>query len=211
MTTRLHRREPAKPLGRKQVIRAVSVTGAITLLAFTVGVWNLVGQQLEANRKIDALYASAAGNYDKLVAVGQQPVGPPPAQIAGKQGPPGQNGTNGQNGANGANGAAGAAGPIGPAGPTGPAGPSGRAGPSGSPGPPGPSGPAGADAGQIQGPTGPAGATGSVGPVGPAGADGHDGKPPTAWQWIGPDGIRYVCTRDPASEDTAPAYSCAIR
>lgn len=206
-------RKPAKPMTREQVIHAVIVTGSLAALAFAVGVWALVAVVLDQNGKIDALYVSATANRAKLVAVGEQPVGPPPEQIIGQPGPPGQPG------APGADGAAGAAGRDG------------RDGKDASPAQvaaavaaymaahppkPGPSGVAGrdgrdglspaclAEADECRGPAGPAGADGA------AGSNGADGRPPAAWRWTDPaTGTAYDCSRDPATPDSAPVYACA--
>jgi hypothetical protein len=214
------RREAARALNRRQVIRACAIIGAVSLLAIGVGLWSLLGLLADSNRKIDALYSSANANYSKLVAVGQQPVGPPPQQIVGKQGPPGQVG---------ATGAAGASGPQGPPGRDGrdgrnatPAevaaavaaylhvhpvrnGTDGRDGRDGQPGADGITPACVVEVEECRGRTGPAG------PAGADGAAGADGNPPAAWTWTDPvTKASFECRRDTSSPDSAPAYSCTV-
>lgn len=210
MKTRRKPRKPAEPLGRKQLVRAVLLVGAVALFAFAVGVWTLVGVVMDSNRKIEALYDSATSARAQLVSHGETPVGQPPDEIVGKQGPAGSDGAAGQDGANGAAGAAGAngsAGRPGLAGPAGPPGPAGRAGKPGTPGSTGLPGAAG-PAGEV-GPSGRDGAQGPAGETGPEGPAGRDGKPPATWTWTDPSShIRYLCGLDPGSAPEFPAYSC---
>jgi hypothetical protein len=131
----------------------------------------------------------------------------------------------GKDGANGKNGSAGPAGPSGSPGATGPSGATGAQGPgptdeqiaaavqqylpgavaqylianpppSGPPGSTGPQGPEGSP-----GSAGPAGSTGPQGPAGPM------GPPPKAWSWTLGD-TTYLCTKDSASTNEDPTYSC---
>lgn len=207
-------RSPGKPLSRRQVLRAVLVTGSLAFLAFAVGVWTLVNVAVDghrtvqdSNRKITALYESAAANRAKLVAVGEQPVGPPPDQILGKAGPPGATGPQGPAGRDGRDGrdatpaqvAAAVASYIAAHPPKpGPAGPAGRAGRDGTDG----QSPAClAEPDECRGPAGPAGADGAAGPA---------GQPPSAWMWTDPQTkTTFECRRDASSPDSAPAYVCS--
>lgn len=118
---------------------------------------------------------------------------------------PGPPGAAGPSGPSGAPGLAGPPGAPGPAGSRGPAGAPGRTGPrgangvNGSDGEQGPAGPTG--------PAGPQGATGEQGPAGPAGSTGQQGAPPQSWTFSF-GRITFTCTRDAASPDTAPTYTC---
>lgn len=173
------------------------MTAALALYGlFTFGAY-----VVDSHRMITELYRSSQADRAQLVSAGLSPVGRPPEQIIGEEGPPGSPGPSGPTGATGARGATGPPGSPGKTGPAGPSGPS---------GPPGPSGPAGADG--VTGPQGPAGLRGEAGPSGPAGADGADGAagaPPAMWTWVDPSsGVRYQCARDPESPAAAPAYTC---
>src|SRR5581483_11022131 len=90
-------------------------------------------------------------------------------------------------------------------GPEGAQGPQGPQGPAGDPGAPGPQGVAG-----PQGPAGQKGDTGAAGAQGPAGPGGPQGAPPASWSWPDPvvPGLIHTCSRDAASPDTAPTYTC---
>jgi hypothetical protein len=212
------RRQPAKELTRSQVIHAVCVTGTLGLLAFAIGVWSLLTvidqRTRDSNQTIHALADALTQNRAKLVAVGEQPVGRPPEQIVGKQGPPGQDGIPGPEGPPGRDGRDGRdatpaqvaaavaaymkAHPVAP-GPTGPAGRDGRDGTDGQ------SPACLTEPDQCRGPTG---ETGKAGADGAPGADGH---PPAAWRWTDlATGTLYACSRDPDSPDSAPAYSCTV-
>lgn len=101
----------------------------------------------------------------------------------------------------------------------GPAGQPGGMGPAGAdstvPGPAGPAGPPGADS-QVPGPAGPAGQDSTVpGPPGqdsttpgPPGPSGPPGQPPVGFTFTDSTGTQQTCTRDPASPDDAPLYTC---
>ena len=66
----------------------------------------------------------------------------------------------------------------------------------------------GSDATGVPGQSGKDGADGKDGQDGATGADGTDGRPPAGWRWVDSAGREQSCTRDPASPDTAPTYTC---
>lgn len=88
----------------------------------------------------------------------------------------------------------------------------------GAQGPPGPQGLAGSDGRNgVDGINGVNGKDGVAGPPGPqgdkgakgdTGAAGQAGAPPAGWSWTDGLGFTHICTRDPASPDTAPTYTC---
>lgn len=103
-------------------------------------------------------------------------------------------------------------GPIGPQGPPGPPGPMGLTGPAppclytparcqGAPGDAGTPG--------VAGPAGVEGQPGTTGPAGAQGTPGAPGAPPAGWTWTDPLGATYSCTRDAASPEDAPTYTCS--
>lgn len=170
--------------------RVIWIAWAVVVVAFAV----LALVVVTLLSRVDSLSADAQTLYGQVRELGGTPKVAPPSAAVGPIGPIGAQGPQGETGPQGTSGATG---PTGPAGPTGPSGPSGDAGP---PGPPGPDGVNGAD--------GAAGATGPPGPAGPQGPAGVDGKPPASWTWTSPAGVTYTCTRDAASPDDAPTYSC---
>lgn len=89
---------------------------------------------------------------------------------------------------------------------TAPAGVRGAQGPTGEQGVPGVDGQPGVNGKPgIQGPVGP---TGPIGAKGDPGIAGAAGAPPAVFSWTDTLGFTHLCTRDPASPDSAPTYAC---
>lgn len=185
--------DAAAPQTRRLIVVLVATAlamgaGAIALIML----WHNDSKDLESALRSDITQLS-----EQVRGLGGTPVVSAPG-APGVDGQPGADGRDGVDGKDGDPGAPGADGTS-PACLTEPRQCRGIDGQNGAPGQDGTPGKDGTD-GQD--------ATGVPGPPGDKGDPGTPGAPPAGWTWTDSDGRQQSCTRNPASPDSAPTYTC---